>query len=111
MELHEALSWLMGAGAGIVAFAIIHFAERSQAGWMSAIRQWLLELQPSNKRWLAFALSAAIAIGAYMIAMAMDYVPAPEAWRAWVEELFRVGALAIIVATGMHGGIDLNRSK
>lgn len=97
MELKDFLSYLIaGGGAGLVAYWIVD--------------RWLSDLQPEWKRYTAWAITAAIAIGVYMIEYVFGYVqsPGPD-WRAWVEALFKVVAIAIGVNQTAHARLDLSK--
>jgi hypothetical protein len=109
MTMREGLLWLMGAGAGILAFYLLDRLERSITPRLWRVRAWILLLSPEDKRWLAFALTGLIAILAYLVTLVMAYGAPPGDWRAWVEELFAVVAAAIIASQVTHGRVALRR--
>jgi len=86
------LSWVLTPGAGVLAFFLLE-----------KVKQLAAIVDPTVKRCVAFALSAGIAIAAYLLMVAMQYRPAPVDIRAWVEALFAVGAVAGGIATLIHG--------
>jgi len=112
VTLREGLLWLMGAGAGVLAFYALDRLEssvRQTPRWFVAMRSWYLLLGSEDRRWTAFALTGVIAVVAYLLALLMGYVAAPGLWRAWVEELFSVIAAAIVASQIAHGRVALRR--
>ncbi len=95
MELSAFLPWLTTVGAGLLAYWLIN--EIPQFSQQS----------PVAKRRLAYVLSAVIAILAYLAMVGMQYTPAPETWRAWIESLFLVGTGAFGLSQLVHGERDL----
>jgi hypothetical protein len=113
MTFREGLLWLMGAGAGIVAFYLLDRLERSATfsqPWQR-LRNWFALLAPEDKRWVAFAVTGLLAIIAYLLTLLMAYNAPPGDWRAWVEELFAVVAAAIIASQVTHGRVALRRKE
>jgi len=94
-ELREILVWVTTAGAGVLAY------------WLVEEIEWLARLSPKAKRFASFGLTAAIALAAWGIQLAMAYVQAPVGWRAWVEAIVSIAAASIVVAQGVHGVRDL----
>ena len=93
MTLREGLLWLMGAGAGVVAFYVLDRLEHSvrhTPAWFLALRNWYILLGAEDRRWTAFGLTGLLAVLAYLLTLLMGYSAPPGPWRAWVEELFTV---------------------
>jgi len=107
MTLREGLLWLMGIGAGVLAFYAIDRLE-NQNKW-PIIAAWLAMLRPDDKRGLAFVATAGIAVVAYLGTLLMLYEITPTSWRVWVEELFKVSAAAIVASQVVHGRVVLRR--
>lgn len=97
ITLREGIMWLIGPGAGVLAFFIIeHWAI-------------LASLAPEIKRYVSWAITGGLAILAYCAGIGMLYFPMPADWRSWVETLFLVAASAIAVASVLHGRIVLSK--
>ena len=109
MTLREGLLWLMGAGAGVLAFWALYRLETSVTPRLAWLRQRFLDLASEDKRYAAFALTALIAVCAYLLTLVMGYGTAPGPWREWVEELFSVIAAAIVASQVAHGRVALRR--
>lgn len=96
MELSELLAWVIsGGGAAVVAYFLI---ERVPA---------LKALLPEPKRYVAIALSAVLAIGAWFCAAAMGYADWPVGVNAWIEQLFFIGSSAFTLSQIIHGAKKL----
>ena len=97
MTLQEGLSWLLGGGAGVVAYYIL---AQLDADW-----PWFHTLRSDYKRYLSFVLTgvfaSAIAAVAMLASIAMGYAQ-PLAWRPWIEMLFPVVFSAIVLAQTWH---------
>lgn len=91
MELSAFLPWLSTVGAALVAYWLIKEIPR------------LARLGPKAKRRLAYAMSAGIAILAYLAMMGMHYAPIPITPRSWIEVLFAVGTGAFGLSQMIHG--------
>lgn len=91
MELKDTLLFLSTTGAAVVVF------------WMMGTYPELSGLPSSWKRFVAFALTAGIAIAAWLVQVVMLYQVAPVDWRAWVEVLFAVGGGSIGLNQLIHG--------
>jgi hypothetical protein len=109
VTLREGLLWLMGVGAGVLAFWVLERLETSVTPRLAGLRRWFIELTAEDKRYAAFGLTAVIAVLAYLLTLLMGYGLAPGAWRAWVEELFSVVAAAIVASQVAHGRVELRR--
>lgn len=107
MTLREGLLWLMGAGAGVLAFWLLDRMEASDSTWFE---RWFVALSAEDKRYAAFGLTGLIAVAAYLLTLLMGYSAPPGPWRAWVEELFTVVASAIVASQVAHGRVALRRS-
>jgi hypothetical protein len=97
MTLQVALTWLTTAGSGLAAYWIIRRLN---------IESW----RPDWKRYLAYALTAVIAIGAYLLRVLLGYVPAPVG-QAWAETLFAVAMVAFGVSQLPHALVELRQTK
>ena len=94
-NLLEFLTWALTPGAGVLAF------------WLLENVAALAALEPKLKRLVAFGLSALIAVLAFLAMVGMGYTPSPENWRAWVEALFGVAAVAAGLSQILHGLLKL----
>jgi hypothetical protein len=74
MDLQTLLVWLTTTGAGLVAW------------WIVDRIIWKYQTSDEIKRYVALAISGAIALAAWDMEIAMLYQPAPADWRAWVEQ-------------------------
>ena len=100
MELSELLSWVIsGGGAAVVAYFLI---ERVAA---------LKALAPEAKRYVAIALSAVLAVGAWFCAAAMGYAAWPVGANAWIEQLFLIATSAFTLSQIIHGAARLPSSE
>lgn len=111
MQLHEVLTWLMGAGAGVVAFFIIDRVELSSAAWLASIKGWLLAMESSNKRWFAYILAGVIAVAAYLVSVVLQADASPGGIREWIKVILEVAIVAIVASQIAHGGIALRRDS
>lgn len=107
MTLRDGLLWLMSAGAGVLTFWLLDRLERSVTHRLRWLREWFVTLASEDKRYVAFGLTAVVAILAYLLTLAMAYRQAPGAWRAWIEELFGVVTAAIVASQVAHGRVVL----
>jgi hypothetical protein len=98
MELRDLLVFMTAGGAAIAAYYLMEnvFA--------------LASLAPAAKRWAAYLLTAGIAVGAYLLQVAMLYQPAPVDWRGWVEVLSAVAFGAIGLNQIIHGQARLGKA-
>ena len=107
--LAEVLSWLATIGAGVFAYWVVNRvnwdAVAEQAPMLTAgdLAIW--------KRLTAWIVAALVAWLAWLIAMAMLYMAEPVGWRAWVESLFGVAAVAITTSQGVHTVRDLPNKR
>ena len=100
MELKELLAWVVsGGGAAIIAYYAI---ERIP---------FLMALLPEQKRLVAIALPASLAIGAWFAMAAMLYEPWPVGVYAWIEKLFLIGTSAFTLSQIIHGRAKLPSSE
>ncbi len=91
-DLQSALVYVLsGGGAGAAAYWV---AER----W-PAVQQ----LGSEAKRYALLALTAAFAWLAWLVAIAMLFLPAPADWRAWVQQAFSVALAAYLASQLIHG--------
>jgi len=98
MELKELLTWVVsGGGAAIVAYLLI---EEIPA---------LAALNPEPKRYVAFALSAALAIGAWFAMAGMLYEPWPLTVYEWIEKLVFIGTSAFALSQIIHAKAKLSK--
>ena len=102
IDLPSIVQWLLGGGAGIVAFFVIENV-------LPKIIPGFGDLPSEAKRWISWLISALLAALAYGVAVAMGYVPIPADWRMWIEELIRVILAAIVVAEAIHGRFVLSK--
>ena len=100
MELQEVLVWLLqGGGAGVVTY------------WLMENLPFLVNLTSENKRYASLVLTAALSIGAFLIAVALRYEAQPETLKAWLEAVFRVVAMALNLSLVIHGYKQLKKPK
>ena len=91
MEIQELLAWLVsGGGAGIIAY------------WRIGVIPALEGLVSEAKRYVAFALTAALAVGAWYVTIVLQYTPQPETTKAWIEAVFSVIAVALGINQIIH---------
>ena len=91
MELSELLAWLVsGGGAGVIAY------------WLLGVIPAFEELAAEAKRYVAFALTAALAVGAWYVTILLQCTPQPETAKAWIEAVFSVIAVALGVNQIIH---------
>ena len=96
ITLSEVFAWVLsGGGAGILAYIAV------------AKVKWLKDLPPDYKRYWSLGLAAIIAAGVWLASIGMGYVAQPETWRSWVETVFGVVALALLMSQTVHGAVDL----
>jgi hypothetical protein len=99
MTLKEAIAWVLSqGGAGMVAFWIVE--KIISNNWRA-----------DHKRYIAFVLTAAIACGSFYFATVMGYMPTPQTWRGWIEQLFQAASGAILVSQVAHAAIVLRRVR
>ena len=92
MNLNDAFVWIMsGGGAAYVGF------------WLVERVAFLAALTADVKRYAAFILTGALAVGAWCGLTALTGEPWPVDWQAWVNVLFGVAATAIIAGQAVHG--------
>lgn len=89
------LTWVLTPGAGILTY------------WLMENVPVLAALEAKLKRFVAFGLSALIAVLAFLAMVGMGYQPAPADARAWIEALFSVAAVAAGLSQVLHGLIKL----
>ena len=70
---------------------------------------WLKNLSPEWKRYAAYALTASIAIVAWLAKIVMTYEATPDDWRAWVESAYGVAAGAIIGGQLLHAKLSMKK--
>ena len=96
MDLESALVWIIsGGGAALVGVWLCDHVPALQA------------LGGDYKRYAAFGLTAAVAVGAWCGLTAVTAGVWPADWRAWVSQLFSVAATAIIAGQGIHAATTL----
>ena len=88
--LKQILFYLIGPGAGVVTFWLMD--RYAPDGWTSEI-----------KRYVALALAAVLAMGAYAASVGLTYLPQPETVQSWIEALFAVAGVSIGLSQGIHG--------
>jgi len=90
--LKELLAWLMSApGAGAVAY------------WLIGVIPALEALAAEPKRYVALALTAACAVGAWALSAGIGLVPMPEPTvAAWLDAVVGVILVAIIGNQALH---------
>lgn len=81
--LFDILQWLLTAGAGICAWALLDVAERR--GWIPGLATMDFEA----KRWTALGIAAVLTLAAWGLEMLFFYVAPPVSWRMAVEEAVR----------------------
>ena len=98
-SLKGLITWVIsGGGAGAIAYVII-----DRLPWEIPDPRW--------KRLVAYAITAALAVLAYCLAVSCDYRPLCATWVCWLEEIVQVLALAFSVSQGIHGARDLARKE
>lgn len=108
--LSEILLWILGPGAGVLAWWLLHRVEcfaGDRPAWRVLLQCWFGDLAPGDKRLVAFGLAGLLAVGAYLVTLGMGYRVPPGAWRQWVEVLVSVVAEAIVASQIAHASVDL----
>ena len=79
---------------------------------------WIIETipalglwRPDWKRYLAYALTGIISIGAYLAQVGLRYAAAPVGAQGWAEVLFAVAMTAFGVSQIPHAIIDLRKRE
>ena len=90
MDLKTFLVWLTTIGAAIITYELIEHIPA------------LVALEARIKRVVAYAMSAGLAILAWLAQIGMVYIAAPVGARAWIEAIFAVGTAAFGLATLIH---------
>ena len=99
MTLNETLNWVISSGgAGALAY------------WLVERVPWLVALAPQAKRFVSFALTAVLAMLAYVACVVLRHNPMPAEWREWVEVLAFTATTAILVSQGIHGAAKLGKT-
>jgi len=96
-NLKDFLVWVLTPGAGVLAY------------WLMENVQFLVDLEARLKRFVAFGLSAVLGILAFLAMVGMGYQAVPVDWRAWVEALFGVAAVAGGLSQILHGLLKLRK--
>lgn len=107
MTLRDGLLWLMGPGAGVLAWWLLRRLEGSVSMAIWWLRGWFVGLGAEDRRLVAFALAAVLAWAGYGLTLVMLYGEPPATWRAWVEELFGIAFAAITTSQVLHGAVEL----
>jgi len=76
----DVLQWLLTAGAGVAAWALLDVAERR--GWIPGLAMMDFEA----KRWTALGIAAVLTLAAWGVEIAFFYVAPPVSWRMGVEQ-------------------------
>ena len=97
--LRGLLYWLTTPGAGGITV------------WVMDHWKWAKSLSDEPKRWLAFALSGAIALAAWGAQMAMLYVEPPADWRAGVEYAVALVFFAFGISQLAHARMSAARAR
>jgi len=95
--LAEFLLLLMSGGGGSAVY------------WAMENIEYLKALPPLWKRVAAYALSAAIPLAAWGVAVLMEYQPAPADWRQAVQQAFALLAPALFANQGLHTLLQLRK--
>ena len=100
MDLTSALTWIIsGGGAAYAGF------------WLVDNVDALARLVGDYKRYAAFTLTAAIAVGAWCALSALTGEPWPVGFAGWVSQLFSVASVAIIAGQGIHAATTLAAAR
>jgi hypothetical protein len=94
-NLKDFLVWVLTPGAGVLAY------------WLMENVPALVNLDAKLKRFAAFGISALLGILAFLAMVGMGYEAVPVDWRAWVEALFAVAAVAGGLSQVLHGLLKL----
>lgn len=97
MQLADFLKWIMAAGSGIIAY------------WMMENIGVLKALAPEWKRYAALAIAGALAVLGFLASVGIGYDPVPDGWKAWIETVFAVIAVAIGLSQAIHGRLRLSK--
>lgn len=110
MELREFLNWAVGSvGSGVLAYLVIRYFKFTIMKDGKAVFTFDLEaLSPLAKRRLGIFLPGGMALLAWLLSLWLGYYEMPVGRNGWFEAAFQI-ALAPIVATLMHGELELSR--
>jgi hypothetical protein len=94
--LPEWLGWVVGGGAGVIAFGVLALVEKYVDGWS--------KIPSEFRRYISFALAAALGAAGFWGQVQLGYKAAPETATAWIEALF-----SVIVSQVIHARLRLSR--
>ena len=95
--LSDALTFLAVGGSAYLSF------------WLLESVEWLTNLSPERKRYAAYALTAGIAVLAWLGKITMMYEVPPEGWRCWIESAYGVAAGSVIANQLLHARLSMKR--
>jgi len=112
MELQEFLNWAVGGmGSGVLAYLFIRYFKFSISQHGDVVFVFDLELlSPIAKRRVGVFLPGGMALLAWLLTLWLGYNEMPVGSNGWFEMAFQI-ALAPIVATIMHGEIELRNKE
>jgi len=98
LTLQRALVWLLQqGGAAWVAY------------WLIEHIKPLVELQAEIKRYVSWGIAGLLAVGGYMLTIAIGVNVAPVGTVPWINALLGVVATAIIGGQMIHGAAQLRK--
>jgi len=96
--LQQFLFWGLGPGAGILAWALLNFAQRRSPK--------IDGLSKEYKTYLAVLLSVAIACIFYYSSVSLGYLPTPINSQMWFEGYFAVGGTSFGLSQIIHAATE-----
>lgn len=102
--LAQTLTWIvLGGGAGVITFALWEKLEK----WIPKLGKLPSDLEG----YITYAITAAFAVGAYLIQVKIGYAEMPIDPLAWAESVFAVLGIALGVTRLIHGQKKLKARK
>ena len=96
--LQQFLFWVLGPGAGVVAWWLLGFVQRHNPE--------IDGLSKEHKTYLAIIVSAALAIVTYLTVVALGYLPTPINDQMWVEGIFAVAGSSFGLSQIIHAATE-----
>jgi len=96
--LQQFLFWLLGPGAGILAWGAMALAQKRSPK--------IDALSKEYKTYLAIVLSVAIACIAYYSVVSLGYLPTPTNGQMWFEGFFAAGGESFLLSQIIHAATD-----
>lgn len=99
MTLADALLLVISGGAGGLVYWLVENVPAFAA------------MRPDWKRYVSWLLSAWLPILAWLVSVALGYLPVPESWQGVVEQLFALLFVAFSASQGVHAALKLRPAR